>query len=188
MKRIFVIFIYFIANTLFSQNQEATIYFADGTSLDGFGMIDGNKIKFRISLNDKPDSWDSDFVNGIKFYGFEFIADYEYAKINRSDSKPELLRVLTKGNVSLYSTEIITAVMNSSGLGVNISPYYNETTIYYLKKEADPFVKPFKGSFEKYTKEYFKDCPALVRRIEERKFTKDNILELVDFYNDICSD
>ena len=70
MKNILSILFFIIPliNT-FSQDQRAELIFNDGDVLEGFGMITkDNKIKFRISLKEKPDKWNYEIVKGIIFY------------------------------------------------------------------------------------------------------------------------
>jgi len=93
-----------IANFAFCQDQEATILFNDGSAIEGFGSINKNKIYFRASLDDKPDSWSYDMVKGITFLGFETTIKYEYVLLDEfSHPEPQLLEVVENGNVTLYA-------------------------------------------------------------------------------------
>ena len=64
-------------------------------------MIKNEKIKFRLSLDDKPDNWDDKSVSKVEFYGFNIKKTYEYLKPNKHE-KPRLFELLVDGEVSLY--------------------------------------------------------------------------------------
>lgn len=67
---------------MFSQVQRADLIFKDGDVIEGFGMITrNNKIKFRISLEDKADVFEGIIVKEIMFYGFEQTKIFEFVKI-----------------------------------------------------------------------------------------------------------
>lgn len=44
----------------------------------------------------------------------------------------------------------------------------------------------FAPSFKKAMKKYFKDCPELIEKIENKEFNKEQIWRVVDFYNREC--
>ncbi len=197
------VFILFV-NFAFSQDQEATIYFNDGTAIEGFGSIKKNKVYFRASLDDKADNWSYDMVKGITFVGFEFTVKYEYVTLDEfSKPDPQLLEVVEEGNVILYARireSFMGASFNSSGFNIqsnrittnNVVSYRsgreNVTTELYVKRANEKFPTSLNGSFYKKAEKYFSDCEVLAKKIDKGVFSKDNILEIVQFYNDICSD
>ena len=103
MKQLYrIIFIlFFISLKIYSQKQEAIIYFKDGDSIEGFAYLKFNKIKFKVAQEDKPDTWDEEFVKRIKFVDFGFSRTFEYVKLNSLD-KPKLVEIITKGEATLY--------------------------------------------------------------------------------------
>ena len=68
----------------------------------------------------------------------------------------------------------------------------DERPVLYLKRKSDEIARPVhEGIFNNWKKsmsEYFKDCDALVRKIKENKFDSMHMKEIVEYYNDICSD
>lgn len=92
----------------FSQDQECILYFKDGTSLEGFGMLKivnildpKEKIKFRLTKKEKGDFWDFEDVSKITFIGFEMTKTFEYIKTSKYEY-PKLLEILVDGEVKLY--------------------------------------------------------------------------------------
>lgn len=45
---------------------------------------------------------------------------------------------------------------------------------------------PFAKSFKKSMKKYFKDCSALLEKVENKEFSKDNLIDVLEFYNQNC--
>ena len=45
---------------------------------------------------------------------------------------------------------------------------------------------PFAKSFKKSMKKYFKDCSALLGKVENKEFSKDNLIDVLEFYNQNC--
>jgi len=201
----FLIFIFIlIANFAFSQDQEATILFNDGTTVEGFGSLSKNKIYFRASLDDKADSWSYDMVKGITFLGFESSVKYEYVSLDEfSKPEPQLLEVVEEGNVILYARireNFQTTGFNSNGFNVhsarittsNVVSYRsgreNVTTELYVKRANEKYPLSLNSSFYKRAVKYFSDCDVLSKKIDKGEFSKNKILEIVQYYNDICAD
>jgi len=99
-----------------AQNQEAKLYFKDGTEVLGYGSLslsgklfnisDEPKILFRISLDKKADEWDYEMVDKIVFFFFEDAKTFKYMQIADRSNKITnlLLEEITEGTVSLYKT------------------------------------------------------------------------------------
>ena len=109
MKSRIYIFLFFCFSHFLTiaQNQECILYFNDGTSIEGFGMLEVKglldpieKIKFRLTKDEKGDYWDFEEVSKITFIGFEFNKTFEYVKTSNLE-KPKLLELLVDGNVKL---------------------------------------------------------------------------------------
>jgi hypothetical protein len=205
MIKTFTTFVFLlIANFVFSQDQEATILFNDGSTIEGFGSINKNKIYFRASLDDKPDSWSYDMVKGITFLGFESTIKYEYVLLDEfSKPEPQLLEVVEEGNVTLYARIKETfqaASFNSNGFNVNgtrivtnnIVSYRsgreNVITDIYVKRVNEKYPTSLNSGFYKKVVKYFSDCEVINKKIDKGEFSKNKILELVQYYNDICAE
>ncbi|MDN3674251.1 hypothetical protein QWY99_14400 [Flavobacterium branchiarum] len=102
MKQIYksiIIILFLISFKSYSQTQEAIIYFKNGDSIEGFAMLKFNKIKFKISPDDKADTWDYEHIKKITFLGFEIRRTFEYVTLSSID-KPKLLETITKGEAT----------------------------------------------------------------------------------------
>lgn len=45
---------------------------------------------------------------------------------------------------------------------------------------------PFATSFKKSMKKYFKNCPSLLDKVENKEFLNDDLWEVLDYYNKQC--
>jgi hypothetical protein len=204
IKKLITFVFILIANFAFSQDQEALILFNDGSTIEGFGSINKNKVYFRASLDDKPDSWSYDMVKGITFLGFESMIKYEYVLLDEfSHPEPQLIEVVEEGNVTLYarirevfqassfnlndfnvnSTRIVTNNVVSYRSGIE-----NVTSDIFVKRVNEKFPTSLNWSFYKRAEKYFSDCELLAKKISKGEFSKSKILEIVQYYNDICAE
>ena len=188
-KTKFTIFFLILFYFGFSQDQEATIFFKDGDSLQGFAMIKNEKIKFRLSLDDKPDTWDEESVSKVEFYGFNIIKTYVYMKPNKYE-KMRLFELLVDGEVSLYLegfSHFVTTSPNNPGSSQIVDKIYN-----YVKHKTDEFPTCINcyplESWKKKTLAFFKDCPNLIKKIKNNELREIHLVDIVYFYNDYCTD
>ncbi|MFC4739193.1 hypothetical protein ACFO3U_04235 [Flavobacterium ponti] len=189
IKTKFTIFFLVLFYLGFSQDQEATIFFKDGDSLQGFAMIKNEKIKFRLSLEDKPDTWDEESVSKVEFYGFNIIKTYVYMKPNKYE-KMRLFELLVDGEVSLYLegfSHFVTTSPNNPGSSQIVDKIYN-----YVKRKTDEFPTCINcyplESWKKKTLVFFKDCPNLIKKIKNNELREIHLVDIVYFYNDYCTD
>ena len=153
---------------LVSQDRDADLIFYDGTVLEGFGLIKKNgDIKFRLSLEDKADTWSHDMVKRIVLYGFEDQGTYEYIQLKEGRA-PKLLKLLTEGQVILYSETVQyysndVSTNSQGGLSVSGNKFQNSTL--YVKRKNEDYPTPLSGNFKRKTKAYFGDCPGLHDRV-----------------------
>ncbi|RZJ53550.1 MAG: hypothetical protein EOO44_08140 [Flavobacterium sp.] len=184
----------------YSQDQECTLFFKDGDSIEGYGIIKNNKIKFRISLDSKADTWDFENVSKIEFPDFHMLYTYEYVKLNSFDN-PKLLELVVDGEVKLYRLEKTLLLINmnpefvdlqkgESILSKHREPNKQTTEVFYLKRKNDEYPTHINigilSNWKKVTTTYFSDCDFLVKKIKDNKYTSNQINEIVEFYNDIC--
>lgn len=57
---------------------------------------------------------------------------------------------------------------------------------YVLQKDNGDLVRPTGLTFKRDMVEYFRDCPALVEKIEHRDFRKSDLEAIVRYYNSNC--
>jgi hypothetical protein len=101
-------FIFLNSFSAFSQDQECVLHFKDGTSIEGYGLLKimnildpKEKIKFRVTKEEKGDFWDFEDVSKITFIEFEMTRTFEYVKTSKIEY-PKLLEILVEGEVNLY--------------------------------------------------------------------------------------
>lgn len=201
-----IIILFFICFKSYSQEkEEAIMYFKDGDSIEGFAYLKFNKIKFQIAPDEKLDTWDEEFVKKIKFTYNGDPRTFEYVKLNSID-KPKLVEIVTEGGAILYKklgsdysvTDQIynphdryATTKNPSGepiFGNNqplATPEY-----YYIKKEKDKYPTCLNcgviNAWRNKTAKVFSDCDFIVKKLKGDKWIFDDIIEIVEFYNDIC--
>lgn len=180
----------FFNGFVFGQEKEATIWFTDDSKVKGLGEIKNNTIYFRLTKEDKVEKWSYDIAKGLIFSGYGFTEKYEYIFCDKYN-KPTLMEVIDEGMVYLYkdvSTEITPMPnlnSNGIGLGLNVSGYKSN---YFVKRENEEKAKELTFSFKSRAIKYFADCEIVINKINKRIFTKNNIPELVAYYNNYCGE
>ncbi|MFI1744936.1 hypothetical protein [Thalassobellus sediminis] len=186
-----IIIFLFVMGHVFGQDQEARIFFHDGTQIDGFGSIVSNyKIKFRTSLENKADTWTDLMVKGITFYGFQTKVKFEYHYENSKKNWPLLLEVIEEGHVNIYIDSHIATLYVPIPLktGFDLNSFdFKKKKIYFKRPEETEVIKFNYEFYKNAAEEYFIDCPSLVTKVKNEKFRKSNVIELLYYYND-CDD
>ena len=191
MKIVLLILSVFISQIVLSQEKEATLIFHDSTTVEGLGEIRKNIIIFRAGKNAKKLDWSYDLVKGIQFTEDGYDETFQYVQIDKY-SKPVLLEVIDEGKVTLYKGYYtqhnnITGGSPTALLGNVQLLNSDQSTKYYLKRPYEEYASDFSNkSFEKSYSKYFSDCEALVTRIQKHKYTKEDVIDLVEFYNNYC--
>ena len=202
MKKYVLIFFLFVTGFGYSQTQEATLYFKDGTSWKGYAKIvsrdfDSNyKIKFRFNKDDKAEIWGDLMLKGVTFHGFEMDLKYEYHRIKENQRYPLLLEIVTEGNVTMYADVYKERVNNLSQSNFNdglfpfngFNTHESTKTVIYFKRENEEYVTKLKGRFKKSVISYFGNCSGLIEGIDNHEFRRATLLEMVEYYNDFCAD
>ena len=195
-----------------AQDQEATIFFRDGTSLTGYGeILRENKIMkakkevilFRLDKNEQPDEWDGEIVDRIELYSsksrtFQFVQTVE-----SGETTYKLLELLSEGEVNLYADleggfkdsylNLLnyTRIQDFSGVtdGYTVfTPEKNPTvTHHYVKRANESKLTMFLGN-KKRIGEYFNNCPGIVERLKTKEFMLKNLEQIVEYYNDFCAE
>jgi hypothetical protein len=95
--------IFFLLFTIFcfGQDQSARVFFIDGTSKKGLGLIAGNKVKFRLKSEDKWERLTSKELLGVEFYEDDYTVLYEYIQLPKT-SWLTLVEVVTEGEITIY--------------------------------------------------------------------------------------
>ncbi len=105
------------------------------------------------------------------------------------------MKIITKGKMMLY--KVVTEGTHHYGGGLPgqapmmSTPY--SISNYYVGKEDSKLVTRitskgtlFEKNFKKAAMNYFKDCPALVKLIENKTYQKRDLEEIVKYYNEKC--
>lgn len=196
MKKFVQFLILLISFNSFAQI-EATILKKNGEVLKGFASVsqrNSNVVKFRKKINDKPQYFGRRDFDKIFFkFNEDSFIEYQFKSISKKNT--QLMKVLIKDHLSLYSfTNTIVFNTHSSGKGfgnINIGKI-RTTTTFYLSKNNNNIVEKFPSktvfkSFKKNASTYFKNCIELVEKINKKEFKKANAIEIVEFYNKKCN-
>ena len=201
MKKIILLITLFSTLLSFAQNpyESATLIFRNGNILEGEAkiLLNNRTIKFRNSKNKKTE-YDYKQIKELKILKDKETAIYKYKII--AGLPPKLLKVIkeTEGKVNLYAIDFyIVSEFNKNDFTKNYSKGYEEHfKDYYVSKGNENIViklgtdRNFVGSnyFKKTALKYFKDCPALIKKIKEKEFKRRNdIKKIVAFYNENCA-
>ncbi|RNC88400.1 MAG: hypothetical protein ED556_04235 [Winogradskyella sp.] len=192
LKKLILILVVFSTMLNYAQNQEATLHFKEGESIKGYASIlGGNRIEFRLSLEDEPDIWTGDIVTGVTFHGFEFERNFEYVFTKNFRRYPSLLEVLEFGEVKLFVVRSVIGGSNfvDNGIGGKFpSNYQYSKNKYYVKRDSEDYAIRLKGNFKKTIRTYFGECPGINKRIKSHEFRWATLPDLVRYYNDYCTD
>lgn len=194
MKKIIVLIVITLCTTLSGQEREATILFNDSTSVKGFGEIKKEKIYFRVSLDAKIKEWDFEMASGLIFSGYGFSEKYLYIKPDKYSKKPIIMEVIEEGNVNLYKKSFITEkayddpTKSITDINNRKTYVYDFESTYYVKRKNEENATDLSFSFKTNSIKYFSDCKILVEKINKKEFKKDNIVEIVYYYNDYCDE
>jgi len=201
LKKILIsLLLVFPISFMFSQTKKARLFFKDKTSLKGYAKITKNdKILFKISPDEKPDKWGELMVKSLLIEEFGFMEEYRYIEIDSKKPK-KLLQIVAEGKVNLFADiEIHKSNRNytydrNSGLTF-INSYdknnnYSEKVRYYVKKKNEKYPTKLFGSggFRNKAKIYFSDCTGVKDKLSSKEFDVHNPGEMVNYYNDFCSD
>ena len=197
--RILVLILFLVEfNYGYSQMKTATIFFNDSTSILGLGEIKKDKIYFKVDEKDEASEWSYDMATALVFSGYGFSEKYQYVKISKN-ATPQLIEVADEGNITLYKQIKVTNSMldlmqngyylpNGQRLGGSMQLESDVKYTYFVKRKNEEFASFFNSNSKKKMLDYFSDCPALKKKIDQNVFTKRNIEEMIEYYNNYCSD
>lgn len=207
MKKIVIIIAFLFVLPITAQKEKAILHFKDGTSLKGLVKItiQEDQIKFRKDKKSKKVIYNSKEVQSIEIYDKETDlfnlkgdtkhAHYYYKKIkNKETYPPRLLEIILDGKVKLYLDYIESSTpsyigpngMMMGGGSQSISKYYVSKENEYLVTHLGDRGNLFSKNFKKAASEYFKDCPSLVKKIQDKVYGKKDIEAVVTYYNTEC--
>lgn len=172
-----------------AQQSRAQVKFKDGKVLEGFGKLSSkNTLKFRKSKDDKALKYSFDDIEYASIYSFGERTKYvQY--LSKTENTPLLLEEHIIGAISLYS---ISAGGNIPGADGGSS--YN-SRIFFVRKSEFSTVEYLCTStdsgkkFRKNLLEYFKNCPALINKIQQKEsgFGKYDVENIINYFNANCT-
>ncbi|TXE17798.1 hypothetical protein ES692_07830 [Psychroserpens burtonensis] len=180
---------------VFNSYEEATINFNDGTTIRGYAKITFNSsIKFKVNDDSKPDVWTDLMLKGVIFHGALDDVGFMYVNV-KNHSMMQLLEVIELGEISIFAD--VSSNWVSIGGEFNNKPEnldmrtYNKKTSYtfFFKKESEKEAIKLFGifNFKKEAIAYFENCTQIVDRLNERKYKRGDIIDMVYYYNDYCA-
>ncbi|MAO16549.1 MAG: hypothetical protein CMH44_06685 [Muricauda sp.] len=186
-----------ICGTLQAQGKKVELIMEDGTAMKGYAKFYTKSFSYRANENERFKRFKMlDFETIRVFLENNDTKTYKRIKIN-DHKKPKMLILLVEGPVSLYLEEkqIYSSgygaglgVSGNAGQSVGGSSYsYSRLYLKRNKKEnATHMSSTSKKKFKAFIKNYFKDCTDLVMKVEEGKYSKKELKEIVEFYNNEC--
>ncbi len=200
-KRLLMLFVVSLTSLLVptpiaAQKEKTTLIFKDGSVKTGLGKLTGNRIKFRTNKKEKGVKYDFSLLKEAKLSGKTYVSLGVKGK-----EKPKVLERLLVGKVYLYRTVDLVYTSYVGNLGgfrgragvgfVGGGQYYNIKNFYVRKKTENEVThlgsnQLFTKNFKQAASNYFKDCPKLVKRIQNRALKKRDLKEIVQFYNNQC--
>jgi len=147
-------------------------------------MLNGDTLKGEIKKNPKREfdnftkaSYRKKENVDMKTYNATKIKEYSVdgvSYVSRNvDGEQVFVKRLSKGNVSLYESQIEVLQMNDLKIKSD----------YYMEKPGGEFVKIKSGKFKKQVVEAMSDNEEIVKALEEKKYDYENIVELFEAYN-----
>ncbi|NQX82654.1 MAG: hypothetical protein HRT66_11775 [Flavobacteriaceae bacterium] len=204
MKKVIVLLLVLVCMQGFAQKQRSTLYLRDGTVLKGLSKIrSNNKVKFRVDRDSESKTYSYRDIDKIVINESGSMNTYQYKIIQRKNSNISLMSVVCEGKLNLYKlSNTYTTVHAGVPIGAGFGPGFgggfgssNTIIKYYVGDSKTDFVEKistlgsiFRKSFKKTASKYFKDCPSLVKLIKNKTYGRDDIEEIVRYYNDKCTE
>lgn len=144
------------------------------------------KVSYRINRKSKKVKYGAEQVKMLIFKNSDSeTAYFEYIPI--LENKKGLFQVITSGKASLYARSV--SVTSASGPAGGFQVYsFNNFNEFYVIRDGEELASPMitariSRSFKKRAMEYFSDCSALVAKLENKTYQKEDIKEVMEEYN-----
>lgn len=183
MKHIFTLLILFSFAITHAQYNEGTAFFKDSTKLKGLIKIKGfGGIKYKTTKDADPITYDYNSVTGFEVDG----DTYRYIK-HQEGFAARLLKENLTGKIYLYSNEVYNpghSIPNGFGGAGGMMFGGGSSTIYFLLIKDK--ITRVGAKLKKKHLELFKDCPSLIKKIENKDLKRRNVYDIVKYYNTNC--
>ncbi len=198
----------FLTCSFWGQETIAKLYFRDGDTIEGLAKIVKNQVKFKISEDAKSDLWDYLDISGLELSDGAYNIHYDYVEVRKS-KEPKLLELVESGDVYLYTktkkkgqTKDLNKIIGKDGtvtIGADTFSKLNfkgeDVYEYYLKRKLDfeavcinCGVFGVSDTWKNRTSRFFGDCDTLIQKISKSEYRVDDMVEIIEFYNDSCNE
>ena len=167
---------------------KAKILFTNDKVIEGFAFIGDSYVSFQQEIDGRKITYRPLGIKSVFVYQDNEEIEYRFRKFK---NQYVLMRVIIDGNISLLSK----AYYYNLGVGGNYSTNSAAGTLthFFLNRKDEKDVvriltkgKAIDKSFRKTAIEFFKDCPELVKKLDDKIFKKDDIEQVVNYYNKNC--
>tara|TARA_R110001592_G_scaffold18723_3_gene77419 strand:+ start:1109 stop:1678 length:570 start_codon:yes stop_codon:yes gene_type:complete len=189
MKYLILGFFFLISINNYGQ-ENTTLYFRNGDSLKVKAYLNSGSPRITYRENEDAKRITVDYKKAekaVQHYN-EFDKTFVF-KIKNGYTIPVLLERAYSGKAYLYKMDF---TRNSSFAG-GMTMSSNHSEYYVCKYDAD-VVTTFNASglfiengFRKKSTEFFKDCPELVNKINDKIWKMKDITEIVHYYDTECN-
>jgi hypothetical protein len=196
--------------SLFKSNKYKTIViYKNNDSIQGYSK-DFAGFKFYFNKKKKGKYKKIKIVNIKKIIVNETTGKVVYHHIIEKGKKKEkdyLVKLVYDGNIKLFSHRFQSHIGGSTQYNSHSTPYgtinvktsnssssYN-TNVLYIKRENEKYASNItmakiggrtNKSLRKYLFQYFEDCSSLQNKIMSEELTRNDIIEILEFYDDKC--
>lgn len=207
MKPFFFIAIFLINGLILAQPKAAEITLIDGSTYRGFADITQKElVEFRMEMTDEPETFDGFDIKRVYFVTAPYNT-FEFVFI-RSDYR--LLHVISQGEITAYAQypqrlspnrdepkikrhekRGVEKYIDNTGNFTPASAIYgllDKNTRFWVRKNGADFADNMKPAFRTKAKVLFANCPGLLKKIKLREWEYEDMKDIVDYYNDFCSE
>jgi len=199
-KKILIPVIFLFTVFSYGQTSKVEVIFKDGSKVEGFGRFTNTEnVKFRKFRRAKEEFFYFKDIDTLKIY-YDFEPNVYVQMPVEGKKKPKVLEVARTGKNVIFYRENISGFNGASGLrngfsnfGAGIGSFYTIRNSYLRKPDAQKVIHLgsnsnhlFTKNFKKAAVEFFSDCGILVSKIQNKEFTKRDLKEVIDFYNNEC--
>jgi len=185
-----------VHSDLSAQKTKATLIFKDGTKMEGYGKrIIGDRIKFKTDKKARTRKYHFSELEKAIILDGDYYSTYVYLGVKQDNFK--VFKELAVGKVNLYLLETsgYSGPMYVGGAG-NTGGWvggqgYQIKNLFVQRYGQNELIhlgsnQLFTKNFKKAATAFFKDCPELAKKIQDKTYRKSDIKNVVEFYNNQC--
>ena len=189
MKKVFLCVVFLISFNFYSQ-ENTTLYFRNGASQKVIAYLRAGspRVTYRENEDAKRITVDYKKVEKAVQHYDDFDRTFVF-KIKNGYTIPILLELSYVGKAYLYKMDFSRSSSFAGGMTMT-----SDLSEYYVCKNDADVVTTFNASgifiengFRKKSREFFKDCPELVKKINDKTWQMKDIPEIVRYYDTDCN-